>query len=300
MLTRDFKSSNIQIAVIGASKVGKTTLLSAISLVKSGFNNSVFYNRDEIKPEIVECKNGVKFEVASISYESDFDDYTLFDFKTVADFLKCLITNTIRIDGIIYVAQAEGFFPYGDRLALSFSKKIGINKVITYLNKADEVDSDLLEMTEFEVEDLMESMGFDLDNCPHFSGSAYEAVEYSETYELSQMIEILEKNINIISYSEKEEYFENTYEAAIYVYQRDETGNSKPLAEKGVIEFSGNGKYFECELKTDKDMLLAGDFDIIELKFLKYVKCKRFEEFVVYDIKNNSQKVATGFILKDI
>mgnify|MGYP003306261437 CR=1 FL=1 len=57
----------------------------------------------------------------------------------------------------------------------------------------------------------------------------------------------------------------------------------------------GNGKYFECEIKTDKEMLFAGDFDIIELKFSKYVECKTFEKFVAYDIKNNSQKVATSF-----
>ena len=32
MLTKSFKSSNIQFAVIGTSEVGKTTLVSAISL----------------------------------------------------------------------------------------------------------------------------------------------------------------------------------------------------------------------------------------------------------------------------
>ena len=206
-----------------------------------------------------------------------------------------MITDAIRIDGIIYIAQAEGFFLYGDRLALSFAKKLGINKLIAFLYKVDEVESDLVEMTEFEVEDLMESIEFDLDNYPHFSGNAYEAVEYCDTYELSRMIESLEENINSILYSEKEEYYENTYEAAIYVYQKDETGNSKPLWKKGVVEFLGNGKYFECEIKTDKEMLFAGDFDIIELKFSNYVECKKFEKFVVYDIKNNNQKVATGF-----
>lgn len=112
------------------------------------------------------------------------------------------------------------------------------------MNKADEIESDL-------------------DNYPHFSGNAYEAVECCDTYELSRMIESLEENINSIRYSEKEEYYENTYEAAIYVYQRDETGNSKLLGEKGVVEFLGNGKYFECEIKTNKEMLFSGDFDII-------------------------------------
>lgn len=50
MLTKNFKSSNIQIAVIGIYEVGKITLVSAIFRVKSGINNSVFYNRDEIVP----------------------------------------------------------------------------------------------------------------------------------------------------------------------------------------------------------------------------------------------------------
>jgi elongation factor Tu len=60
---------------------------------------------------------------------------------------------------------------------LSLAKAIGVKYIVTYLNKADLADKEMLELVELEVRELLNSFGYDGDNAPVIAGSSLQALE---------------------------------------------------------------------------------------------------------------------------
>lgn len=60
---------------------------------------------------------------------------------------------------------------------VEFSFQIGIQKLVVFLNKADEADKEMLELVELEIRDLLKEYGYDGDATPVISGSALCALE---------------------------------------------------------------------------------------------------------------------------
>jgi elongation factor Tu len=49
---------------------------------------------------------------------------------------------------------------------------VGVKKIVVYINKADLVDEEMLELVELEVMELLTDFGFDGENTPMVKGSA--------------------------------------------------------------------------------------------------------------------------------
>jgi elongation factor Tu len=64
---------------------------------------------------------------------------------------------------------------------LSLAKAIGVKYIITYINKSDLADKEMLELVELEVRELLTSFGYDGDNAPIVHGSALQALEDTDT-----------------------------------------------------------------------------------------------------------------------
>ena len=105
------------------------------------------------------------------------------------------------MDGaILVVAATDGTMPQ-TREHLLLAKQIGIQKVVVYLNKADLADTDLLELVELEIRELLEEFGFDSDNTPVIAGSALQALngiesEYGESTIL-KLADTIDKYIEV-------------------------------------------------------------------------------------------------------
>lgn len=80
---------------------------------------------------------------------------------------------------ILVVAATDGSMPQ-TREHLLLAKQVGIEKVIVYINKADQVDNEVLELVEIEIRELLCDFGFDGNNCPIIIGSALEAMQGSQ------------------------------------------------------------------------------------------------------------------------
>lgn len=61
----------------------------------------------------------------------------------------------------------------------SFQIVSGIEHVVVYVNKADIVDKEILELVELEVRDVLTMYGFDGDKTPFVFGSALLALQVS-------------------------------------------------------------------------------------------------------------------------
>lgn len=89
------------------------------------------------------------------------------------------------MDGsILVVAATDGQMPQ-TREHLLLAKQTGVTKIVVFINKADLVDNDVLELCEIEIRELLCEFGFDGDNAPIIYGSALLALngdqsEYGE------------------------------------------------------------------------------------------------------------------------
>jgi elongation factor Tu len=91
-----------------------------------------------------------------------------------------MITGTAQMDGaILVVAATDGTMPQ-TREHLLLAKQIGITHLVVFINKADAADSEMLELVEMELRELLQEYGFNADETPIVTGSALCALEDRE------------------------------------------------------------------------------------------------------------------------
>ncbi|XP_047481296.1 elongation factor Tu-like [Penaeus chinensis] len=166
------ESQNINVGTIGHVDHGKTTLTAAITKVlhKQGLAEFTSYNQIDRAPE--EKARGITINTAHISYSSITRHYAHTDCPGHADYVKNMISGTSQMDGaILVVAANDGQMPQ-TREHLLLAKQVGVERIIVYVNKADLVDEDVLELVELEVRELLDDYGFDGANSPFIFGSA--------------------------------------------------------------------------------------------------------------------------------
>ena len=95
-----------------------------------------------------------------------------------ADYIKNMITGAAQMDGaILVVSAADGPMPQ-TREHILLARQVGVPHIVVYLNKADMVDdSELMELVEMEVRELLSDYEFPGDDIPIVSGSALKALE---------------------------------------------------------------------------------------------------------------------------
>lgn len=92
-----------------------------------------------------------------------------------------MISGASQMDGaILVVAATDGQMPQ-TREHLLLAKQTGIKKIIVFVNKADLVDGEVLELVELEIRDLLNDFGFDGDNSPVICGSALLAMQEDQS-----------------------------------------------------------------------------------------------------------------------
>ncbi|XP_072377386.1 elongation factor Tu-like [Diabrotica undecimpunctata] len=172
---------NINVGTIGHVDHGKTTLTAAITKVlqKDGLAKYVSYDEIDRAPE--EKARGITINAAHIGYSTKKRSYAHTDCPGHADFIKNMISGVSQMDGaILVVAATDGQMPQ-TREHLLLAKQVGVTKVIVFVNKADLVDQEILDLVELEIRELLEDFGFDGSSTPFIFGSALEAMNDKET-----------------------------------------------------------------------------------------------------------------------
>jgi elongation factor Tu len=92
--------------------------------------------------------------------------------------IKNMITGAAQLDGaIIVVSATDGQMPQ-TKEHLLLAKQVGINKLLVFINKVDQVDDpEMLELVEMEMRDLLSEYGYDGENTPVIMGTALAALE---------------------------------------------------------------------------------------------------------------------------
>ncbi|MDR1425530.1 MAG: elongation factor Tu [Rickettsiales bacterium] len=169
---------HVNIGTIGHVDHGKTTLTAAITTVLGKSNKNIQVKAyDEIDSAPEEKERGITINTAHVEYETPNRHYAHVDCPGHADYIKNMITGAAQMDGaILVVSAADGPMPQ-TREHILLAKQVGVPYIVVFLNKVDMMeDTELVDLVEMEVRDLLSSYGFPGDTTPVIKGSALKAL----------------------------------------------------------------------------------------------------------------------------
>jgi elongation factor Tu len=168
---------HVNIGTIGHIDHGKTTLTAAITtvLAKKGFCEARGFDTIDNAPE--EKERGITINTSHVEYETANRHYAHVDCPGHADYVKNMVTGAAQMDGaILVVAATDGPMPQ-TREHILLARQVGVPKVVVFMNKCDMVDdTDMLDLVEAEIRDLLTFYQFDGKNTPVIRGSALGAL----------------------------------------------------------------------------------------------------------------------------
>ena len=172
------RQPHINIGTIGHVDHGKTTLTAAITATLSTLGNAILKKYEDIDAAPEERARGITINTAHVEYETEVRHYAHVDCPGHADYVKNMITGAAQMDGaILVVSAADGAMPQ-TREHILLARQVGVQKLVVFLNKADQVDDlELLELVELELRELLQSYDYPGEDIPFISGSALLALE---------------------------------------------------------------------------------------------------------------------------
>uniref|UniRef100_A0A5F9CQB4 Elongation factor Tu, mitochondrial n=1 Tax=Oryctolagus cuniculus TaxID=9986 RepID=A0A5F9CQB4_RABIT len=169
---------HVNVGTIGHVDHGKTTLTAAITKILAEGGGAKFKKYEEIDNAPEERARGITINAAHVEYSTAARHYAHTDCPGHADYVKNMITGTAPLDGcILVVAANDGPMPQ-TREHLLLARQIGVEHVVVYVNKADAVqDSEMVELVELEIRELLTEFGYKGEEAPVIVGSALCALE---------------------------------------------------------------------------------------------------------------------------
>ncbi|QFG23019.1 elongation factor Tu [Actinomadura sp. WMMB 499] len=169
---------HINIGTMGHVDHGKTTLTAAITrvLASRGLASSVPFEGIDRAPE--ERDRGITINIAHVHYSTATRHYAHVDMPGHADYVKNMITGAAQIDGAVLVVSAQDGAMPQTREHIVLARQVGVRHLVVALNKADMVeDTELLDLVELEVRELLSEYGFPGEDVPVVRVSGLRALE---------------------------------------------------------------------------------------------------------------------------
>ncbi|MEK7619548.1 MAG: elongation factor Tu [Patescibacteria group bacterium] len=181
---------HVNVGTIGHVDHGKTTLTASILKVL-GAHGFIAQDKsvDQIDAAPEEKARGITINTAHVEYQSETRHYAHVDCPGHADYIKNMITGAAQMDGAILVVSAtDGPMPQ-TREHILLARQVGVPYIVVFLNKVDMVsDTELIDLVEEEVRDLLKKYEFPGDTTPIIRGSALKALENPSNDEFAKPI----------------------------------------------------------------------------------------------------------------
>lgn len=167
---------HVNVGTIGHIDHGKTTLTSVIThiLAKAGLAKERPFDTIDNAPE--EKERGITIAISHVEYETEKRHYAHVDCPGHADYIKNMITGAAQMDGAILVVSApDGPMPQ-TREHILLARQVGVPAIVVFMNKLDALDdTELQDLVEMEVRELLKKYKFPGDEVPVIRGSALNA-----------------------------------------------------------------------------------------------------------------------------
>ena len=170
---------HVNVGTIGHVDHGKSTLTAAIVEVqhRKGMAEAISYADITKGGTVRDESKTVTIAVSHVEYESPNRHYAHIDCPGHADYVKNMITGAAQMDGaILVVSAADGPMPQ-TREHILLARQVGVPAIVVFLNKVDLVDdTELLDLVDMEIRDLLTKYGFPGETTPIVRGSATAAM----------------------------------------------------------------------------------------------------------------------------
>jgi len=170
---------HVNVGTIGHVDHGKSTLTACIVAVQNrkGLAPAISYADITKGGTVRDDSKTVTIAASHVEYESDKRHYAHVDCPGHADYVKNMITGAAQMDGaILVVSAADGPMPQ-TREHILLARQVGVPAIVVFLNKVDLVDdTELLDLVEMEIRDLLTKYQFPGDKTPIIRGSATAAM----------------------------------------------------------------------------------------------------------------------------
>ena len=178
---------HVNVGTIGHVDHGKTTLTAALTKVAAdkGYGTKYIpYDEVAKASESQGRRDATKIltiATAHVEYETEKRHYAHVDCPGHADYVKNMITGAAQMDGAVLVVSAvDGPMPQ-TREHILLARQVNVPHIVVFLNKCDLVDdTELLDLVELEVRELLSDFQFAGDDAPVIRGSASRAIEGDE------------------------------------------------------------------------------------------------------------------------
>ena len=196
----DRSKPHVNIGTIGHVDHGKTTLTAAITkvLASKGLASMREFASIDNAPE--EKERGITINTSHVEYSTVKRHYAHVDCPGHADYVKNMVTGAAQMDGaILVVAATDGPMPQ-TREHILLARQVGVPALVVFMNKVDLVDdTELLDLVEMEVRELMSYYSFPGDTMPVIRGSALGALngEASWVAKVEELMDAVDNHIPI-------------------------------------------------------------------------------------------------------
>ena len=175
---------HVNVGTIGHVDHGKTTLTAALTKLSFDLGYGTKYIAYDQVAKASESQGRrdptkiLTIATSHVEYETGNRHYAHVDCPGHADYVKNIITGAAQMDGAILVVSAvDGPMPQ-TREHILLARQVNVPKIVVFLNKCDLVeDSELLDLVELEVRELLSKYNYDGDNAPVIRGAAMRAID---------------------------------------------------------------------------------------------------------------------------
>ena len=174
----DRSKPHMNVGTIGHVDHGKTTTTAAITTVFSKMFGGEAKAYDQIDAAPEEKARGITINTAHVEYETTARHYAHVDCPGHADYVKNMITGAAQMDAAILVVAATDGPMSQTREHILLARQVGVPYIVVWMNKCDMVDdSEMLDLVEMEIRDLLTKYNFPGDDLPVIRGSGLVALE---------------------------------------------------------------------------------------------------------------------------
>ncbi|CAH1261823.1 TUFM [Branchiostoma lanceolatum] len=200
--SREVTKPNVNVGTIGQENHGKTTLTAALCTTLAKKYGGKPRSVASIANAPAEKARGIIIRNSHVEYNTPKRHYSHVDSPGNVNIIKNMIIGVAKLDAAILVVSAkEGPMPQTKEQVL-LARKVGIPRIVVFLNKCDLVDKERQELVEKEVRELLSSYGFPGDDIPVIRGSALGALNGEEKWE-AKIVELAEALDSYIPEPEK-------------------------------------------------------------------------------------------------
>ena len=202
----DRTKPHVNVGTIGHVDHGKTTLTAALTKVSADrgwTSTAVSYDQVAKASESQGRRDPTKIltiATSHVEYSTAERHYAHVDCPGHADYVKNMITGAAQMDGAILVVSAvDGPMPQ-TREHILLARQVNVPAIVVFLNKCDLVDdTELLDLVELEVRELLSKYQFPGDDVAVIRGSALKAIEGDKQWvaKIEELLAALDKNIPV-------------------------------------------------------------------------------------------------------